>query len=258
MKAKVIEHNDKNATVRFETKSAAAMNALRSAITQEVPVLAIHTVEFRKQTSALYDEVLAHRLGLVPLTTDYGSYEYENLADEAARSARSMAKLYTTASGPGIVHADALTSKDPSIKPAYPTMPLVTLTEGQEVEFEATAIMGKGRQHAKWQPGIAAYQEVADVKVKNTKPEKSVRDQLPKEILNGTEIDPKRITTPQLIDAIDGVDENTIMVERKDDAFDFTAESFGMITPAQMILQGFVELERMLDTFKKNVEETLS
>jgi DNA-directed RNA polymerase alpha subunit len=36
-------------------------------------------------------------------------------------------------------------------------MPIVQLLEGQEVEFEATAILGQGKDHSKWCPGLVFY-----------------------------------------------------------------------------------------------------
>ena len=41
-------------------------NAIRRSVF-EIPMLSIEEVEFMKNDSALYDEVIAHRLGLLPL-----------------------------------------------------------------------------------------------------------------------------------------------------------------------------------------------
>ena len=49
-------------------------NALRRIMIEEVPTMSIEEVEFRANTSILYDELIAHRLGLLPLTTDLKSY----------------------------------------------------------------------------------------------------------------------------------------------------------------------------------------
>src|SRR3989338_9050267 len=43
-------------------------NAIRRSVA-EVPTLAINEVEIFKNDSAIYDEMLAHRLGLIPLKT---------------------------------------------------------------------------------------------------------------------------------------------------------------------------------------------
>ena len=49
-------------------------NAFRRAMIGEVPTLAIDDVRIYDNTSALFDEMLAHRLGLIPIRTDLSSY----------------------------------------------------------------------------------------------------------------------------------------------------------------------------------------
>ena len=61
---------------RYETKfelystDLAIANALRRIMISEVPTMTIDLVEVRENTSALHDEFLAHRLGLVPLNSE--------------------------------------------------------------------------------------------------------------------------------------------------------------------------------------------
>ena len=64
-------------------------NVIRRAIIEEVPVMAIEDVEFRKNNSILYDEIIAHRLGLLPLTTDLKSY---NLSSECKCKGKGCAR----------------------------------------------------------------------------------------------------------------------------------------------------------------------
>ena len=55
--------------------------------------------------------------------------------------------------GPKVVYSGDLSSNE-AVKPVYDTIPLLKLKEGEEVELEATANLGVGLDHAKWQPTI--------------------------------------------------------------------------------------------------------
>lgn len=254
MKVKVSSASENDASIVFSGTGYGFVNALRRAITSEVPTLAIADIEFRKQGSALYDEILAHRLGLVPLTTDYTSYEYEHLDDENARSAKSMTTLVLSAKGPGTVYAEQMVGKDPQVTAAQAKMPVVKLLEEQELEFEARAVMGKGKEHAKHVPGIVTYHENVTFTVKNEKPEKSVREKFPPQIFDGTKLDVTRITNPALIDAVDGIDSDVIVVNRPEDSFVFEVESFGQLSSKDMLVQGVRELITMLEDLEREVK----
>ena len=59
--------------------------------------------------------------------------------------------------GNGTVYASELKSKDPAVKPVFPETPIVKLLKGQTLELEATAVLGRGKQHMKWSPCHAYY-----------------------------------------------------------------------------------------------------
>ncbi|MCJ7761810.1 DNA-directed RNA polymerase subunit D, partial [Candidatus Bathyarchaeota archaeon] len=63
-------------TIRFMVSGVtpAFANALRRTVIAEVPTMAIDDVMILENTSVLFDEFLAHRLGLIPLTTDLDAY----------------------------------------------------------------------------------------------------------------------------------------------------------------------------------------
>ena len=61
----IIERKENQITFRAEISDSLA-NAVRRYINQ-IPILAIDEVEIYKNDSPLYDETVAHRIGLIPL-----------------------------------------------------------------------------------------------------------------------------------------------------------------------------------------------
>ena len=70
---KAILNTPEKLVLRIEANDSLA-NALRRSIL-EIPTLAIDEVEIFKNDSALYDEILSHRLGLIPIKTEKGASE---------------------------------------------------------------------------------------------------------------------------------------------------------------------------------------
>ncbi len=56
----------------------ATANALRRIIIAEIPTLAFHKVLLYQNTSVIPDELLVHRLGLLPLKADPNNFETRN------------------------------------------------------------------------------------------------------------------------------------------------------------------------------------
>jgi len=51
-------------------------NALRRILLAEVPTIAIETVYIYENTSIIQDEILSHRLGLIPIHADPRLFDY--------------------------------------------------------------------------------------------------------------------------------------------------------------------------------------
>jgi DNA-directed RNA polymerases I and III subunit RPAC1 len=57
---------------------ASIANAFRRILIAEVPTMAIETVFVFNNTSVIQDEVLAHRLGLIPIEADPERFGWQN------------------------------------------------------------------------------------------------------------------------------------------------------------------------------------
>ncbi len=169
MNIQILEKSENKVSFILAGTTFPFANALRRIMVEEVPTMAIEEVEFRSNTSILYDEIVAHRLGLLPLKTDLKSYYLpEKCKCKGAGCARCQLKM-TLKSKEGIVHASEIKSKDPKIKPVYPNTPIVKLLKGQKIELEATASLGKGKDHAKFSPGLIFYKYKPDIEVGKVK-----------------------------------------------------------------------------------------
>ena len=144
MKLKIIEQTENKVKFNIKEINTQLANALRRTIISGIPVLAIENVNFYNNSSIMSDEVLAHRMGLIPLKTDSASPEAINLSLDVK--------------GPMTVHASDL---KPGIA-AYDNIPIIRLTNEQEIKLEAEAILGTGRDHVKWQAGLASYSKNDD------------------------------------------------------------------------------------------------
>jgi DNA-directed RNA polymerase subunit D len=136
-----------------------SVNVFRRTVTACVPSMAVEKVIFQNNSSILNDENLAHRIGLIPLTTDLKTYvQQSECTCEAQGCGRCVCKLTLDAKGPGTVYSGEIKSADENVRPVFDKIPLVKLMADQTVKLEADAVLGYGREHVKWQAGLASYE----------------------------------------------------------------------------------------------------
>ena len=143
---KLINKNDNQIVFSSEINQELA-NAIRRYF-NEIPILAIDEVEFLKNDSPLYDETIAHRLCLIPITNDKSVNE------------KSEVKFKLNSKKEGAVYSGELKGK---LKAVYDKIPITVLNKGQELDFVATAKVGKGSEHSKFSPGLMYYRNVAEI-----------------------------------------------------------------------------------------------
>jgi DNA-directed RNA polymerase subunit D len=139
------------------------INSIRRYVGQ-IQIAAIDDVEISKNDSPLYDETVAHRLGLIPLK----------------QNGKKEGKLKLNSQNKGFVYSGSLKG---DFEVVYDKMPITLLSEGQEIEISANVKMGKGQDHAKFSPGIMNYRQVSEIytdkeiaeKLKSTSPNVEIK-----------------------------------------------------------------------------------
>jgi len=161
MKIEILEENEFK--VKFILKDApiALANSFRRAMKCLVPTMAVDYVVFYMNTSFLYDEIIAHRIGLIPIKTDLERF---NLPEKCVCGGEGCPNCQVSfrlnVEGPKVIYSGDLISEDPEIKPVYDNIPIVELYENQQLMIEAVARLGTGKEHAKYQPVSACYYKI--------------------------------------------------------------------------------------------------
>ncbi|MCW6159967.1 MAG: DNA-directed RNA polymerase subunit D [Candidatus Micrarchaeales archaeon] len=138
--------------LRFTLKDAIPgyANAVRRA-SARVPTFAIDKITMYENTSAMFDEYISHRIGLVPITTPAKGY-----------SEKDEVIFNLDATGPKTVYSGELETSDKDVKVANAEIPLIKLGEGQRVRLEGKALLGTSSRHAKFQAGLVTYEQKND------------------------------------------------------------------------------------------------
>ena len=176
VKTKIIEENEEQIRVLLTDTDRAFVNAIRRTLMAETPKMAIDKVRFEMGTveqdgevwetnGPLPDEMIAQRLAMIPIPTVHNEFYFQDECPECAdlvardRGCPLCTMIYTckefgTEGGRTITAGDMsyLGEARLNITEKYRSIPLTKLSKGQMIEFYATAIMGRGNEHAKWSP----------------------------------------------------------------------------------------------------------
>lgn len=250
MKLKNVQSDRNTAEFTITGTTPAYINALRRFLVSKVPVMAIEDVKFIENGSALYDEMLAHRMGLIPFHTELKSYFVkEKCKCKGAGCARCQVAMTVNKTGPCIVHAENIKCNDPKITPVYPKMPVAKLFEGQTLKAEMTACLGCGKDHIKFSPGVLFFHGYPVFKIKEAKNAKACVDICPKKILklDGKKLKVTDETKCDLCMACKDACPDAIRVGASGEDFIVNAESWGQLTVKQMLAAAVSEFDSSLD-----------
>jgi DNA-directed RNA polymerase subunit D len=231
-------------------------NLLRRMILREVPTLAIEDIEFKKNDSALYDEIIGHRLGLLPLKTPLKDYTFKDKCScEGAGCSHCQATFTIKAKGPKTIYAKDLKSSDPKVVAANPDTPIVTLAKDQRLEFSAVAILGQGKEHTKWSPGHVYYKYYPEVSINNSKLKPEVISVLPKSLFkitgNKVEVKETELVNSDLWDTFEEMTNGGITVKEDPSKIIFYLESWGQMTCKEIVENAITLCDEKLSDFGK-------
>ena len=145
MSLEITNENEQNVSVKIKGVPLQYVNALRRICLNGVPIYAVESVDMLENSSVLADEGIAHRIGLIPLKTDFSASKDGNENDKIMLTLDSGVSDETRT----ILSGD-LKSQDNNVVPTSNNIPIVTLAPGQSIKFEAYARLGKGTEHARW------------------------------------------------------------------------------------------------------------
>ena len=200
-KVEVHALNDEEITFDLIGIDAALANAFRRILLAEVPTMAIEKVFILNNTSMIQDEVLAQRLGLIPIRADPRKFNARQPDEDADADnvisfrlqVRCSRQRQDVAGGGGGGSSSAAAGDDAEvvgarvtsndlewiaqgdqderfaddpIRPVHDDILIARLRPGQEIELEAWCEKGVGKTHAKWSPVCtASYRLLPEIKV---------------------------------------------------------------------------------------------
>ncbi|KAM8946827.1 DNA-directed RNA polymerases I and III subunit RPAC1 [Pelodytes ibericus] len=171
---------------------AALANAFRRILLAEVPTMAVEKVFVYNNTSIIQDEILAHRLGLIPIRADPRLFEYRNAEDTQGTEIDTLQfelivkctknpqaskdssdpnelylhhKVYTSHMTwlPQGNQADLFGEGD-APRPVHSDILIAQLRPGQEIHVLMHCVKGLGKDHAKFSPvATASYRLLPEI-----------------------------------------------------------------------------------------------
>ncbi|MHA1684945.1 MAG: DNA-directed RNA polymerase subunit D [Candidatus Heimdallarchaeaceae archaeon] len=259
-------------SIKFVLKNStlAFANTIRRIILTEVPTLVIEDVYVLKNTSPLFDEFIAHRLGLIPLKYNPELLQL-NFRDECdcGGIGCNLCTVTLTLSKKTddqrnvVVYSGDLVSTEEGVEPVDKNIPIVKLGKNQEIELECMAQLGRGKEHAKWQPVSAmGYQEYPVPKINEEQCSncgncvdicyRNVFEMIDNKckVVNPTNCNLCRF-------CVDKCPENAISIEKDPTSIIFSFETNGVDSPINILTAASEILISKIDEFKKHLEKSV-
>jgi len=264
MKLDIKDLKPKKATFKIEDTSPYFVNSLRRTMIADLPKLAIDNVIIYDNTSALFDEIISHRLGLVPIPTDLSLLTFRDECVCKGKGCPNCTVRYTISKeGEGPILSGDLQPAEKSWSIKEDKIPIVELYGDQRLILEVEAILGRGRDHAKWQPVQAPGYKMETIiefdKKRKDEVDKFIK-KLPKNLveIKGDKLelkDPSKMATLEYY--IDNEKADFITMKRDPSKIMFSFETDGSLSAKDVVLESakilkekYKELGKQLKSLK--------
>lgn len=214
-------------------------NSIRRYLNQ-IPVLAVDEVEISKNDSALYDETIAHRIGLIPLKME-------------SSAKKKQGKLKLDVKKEGTVYSGDLKGS-PFV--VYKNIPITTLNNNKELQLVATVKAGKGSEHSKFSPGLMFYRNVIKIvldkefygEIKKVFPNVEIQEKGNKIMI----IDNKKKEIADFCEGIANKNRKKAEINTKNELI-ITIESFGQMSVESIFKKSIETLKKDLASMAKEI-----
>lgn len=268
----ILKKDEKNLVFIIEGISIEMANAIRRIMLTEIPVMAIDEVIILKNDSPLYDEIISHRLGLIPLTTDLETYKLPQDCECSGFGCplcqvSLTCEITNTTSNFLEIYSGDLKSNDPLIVPVSPHIPLVKIDKDDKVIIEAYAMLGIEKDHTKWKAVTNVYYrfypkvDFDESKCTNCPDKCIVSRMCPKDLFDfSSNKAPKLLKDYQEICDLCNAcklncPENAIKTDHEKNKYIFSIENDGSLTFDTIIKKTFEIFNEKIEELRSSLEE---
>ncbi len=294
VKTKILKEEDNKIQVLLSKTDRSFANALRRSLISDTPKMAIDSVRFQlgtkeqdeeiwETTGPIPDEMVAQRLAMIPIPTVHDKFYFQdecpNCKDlvEADRGCLECQMIYTcvvfgTEEGRWVTAGDMkyLGEEALEILDEYKTIPITKLMKGQMIEFYATAIMGRGRDHTKWSPACGVTFHPRRIGILNNKTKAKILWDMDLEISakdfnkDGKleDVDKVAVLSDELNHVGEGTEasrtfKNAITLEEVSGEFILSFETDGSMSPKTALMKAVEELSGRFGSLEKDLANSL-
>ena len=258
--------------VELSGVDAPVANTLRRILLSEVPTMAIEVVRIYDNTSVIQDEVLAHRLGLIPIKADPAHFQpyVKPEAGEEEQFLESNSLIFdlnvvcSRDEAGNLQHSKVMSSDlvwmpwggqrdrlagENRPRVVHDDILIAKLGEGQAIHIKCFVTKGVGKVHAKWSPVATASYRLLPEPVVTYQPPKAEAQRIaslcPTNVFDIEDSGALLVSRPRNCtmcrecirpapDAPADAQGPAIRLQRVKDHFIFSVESTGILKPARL------------------------